>query len=59
MSIFVIHNLSVGEKMTDFIWCWNKGNKKIFTKNTDVAERAMKDGLLVMGKKTKSNIIKY
>ena len=45
--------------MSEFIWCWNKGNKKIYTKNTDVAERAMKDGMLVIGVKLKPNIVKY
>jgi len=45
--------------MSEFIWYWNKGNKKVFTKNTEVAEKAMKDGIFVMGKKIKPNIIKY
>jgi hypothetical protein len=45
--------------MTEFIWHWTKGDSKVFTKNTDVAEKAMKDGLLVMGKRIKSSIIKY
>jgi hypothetical protein len=45
--------------MTEFIWHWTKGDSKIFTKNTDVAERAMNEGLLVIGKRIKPNIIKY
>jgi hypothetical protein len=45
--------------MSDFIWYWNKGSRTIYTKNTDIAEKAMKDGLLVMGKKIRTNIIKY
>lgn len=36
--------------MTEFIWYWTIGEKKIFTKNTEIAEKAMKDGMLVMGK---------
>jgi hypothetical protein len=45
--------------MSEFIWYWNKGNKKIYTKNTDVAEKAMKEGNLIMGMKIKPKIIKY
>jgi len=45
--------------MTEFIWCWNKGTKKVFTKNTEVAEKAMKEGMLVMGMKVKPKITKY
>ena len=45
--------------MTEFIWHWTKGDSKVFTKNTDVAEKAMKDGLLVIGKRIKPIIIKY
>ena len=48
-----------GEIMSEFIWYWNKGNKKIYTKNTDVAEKAMKEGNLIMGMKIKPKIIKY
>jgi len=50
---------SRGREMSDFIWYWNKGNKKVFTKNTEVAEKAMRDGIFVMGKKIKPNIIRY
>jgi hypothetical protein len=49
----------MGESMSDFIWYWSKGNSKIYTKKTEVAEKAMKDGLLVMGMKLKPNVIKY
>jgi len=45
--------------MVEFVWYWNKGNTKVFTKNTDVAEKAMREGKLVMGMREKSNIIKY
>ena len=49
----------MGEIMTEFIWYWKKGNTKVFTKNTDIAEKAMKDGKLVMGMKLRPNIIKF
>jgi len=49
----------MGENMTEFIWHWKIGNTKFYTRETDVAEKAMKDGKLVMGKKLKPNIIKY
>ena len=45
--------------MADFVWTWTRGNTKVFTKNTDVAEKAMKEGMLVMGMREKPNIIKY
>lgn len=45
--------------MSEFIWYWTKGNTKVYTKNTDVAEKAMKDGMLVMGVRPKPSIIKY
>jgi hypothetical protein len=45
--------------MTEFIWYWTKGNSKVFTRNTEVAERAMKSGKLVMGMKAKPNIQRF
>ena len=45
--------------MSDFIWQWNKGNSKVYTRRTDVAEKAMKEGLLVMGVQLKPRIMKY
>jgi len=45
--------------MAELIWHWTNGNKKIFTKKTDVAEKAMREGMLVMGIKAKPEIIKY
>jgi len=45
--------------MSEFIWHWTNGNNKIYTKNTEVAEKAMKEGMLVMGHKVKPNIVKY
>ena len=45
--------------MSDFIWHWTDGNKKIYTKKTEVAEKAMKNGMLVMGTRIKPDIIRY
>jgi len=45
--------------MSDFVWHWTNGEKKIYTRKTEVAEKAMKDGMLVMGMRVKPNIIKY
>jgi hypothetical protein len=33
--------------MSEFVWHWKKGDIKIYTKRTDVAERALKEGRLV------------
>ena len=49
----------MGELMKDFIWYWSKGNSRFFTRKTEVAEKAMKEGKLVMGMKVKPHIIKY
>jgi hypothetical protein len=46
----------MGEKMIQFIWYWKLGEKKVFTQNTAKAEKAMKDGLLVMGKMINTNV---
>jgi hypothetical protein len=35
--------------MSEIIWHWTKGEKKIYTRRTDLAEKALKDGILVMG----------
>jgi len=35
--------------MAEFIWHWTKGNRKIYTRRIDIAEKAMKEGFLVMG----------
>ena len=34
--------------MSDVVWHWRKGDKRIYTRRDDVAERAMRDGFLVM-----------
>jgi hypothetical protein len=44
--------------MTEFIWHWKKGNKKIYTRKEDIAEQAMKDGFLVMGIRKKPVIFR-
>jgi len=45
--------------MSEIVWYWTKGNSKIFTRNTEAAEEAMKEGMLIMGKKVKPNIVRY
>jgi hypothetical protein len=45
--------------MSEFIWHWTNGNKKIYTKRTEVAEKAMKEGMLVMGTKIQPEILRY
>ena len=58
--MIAVQNFDIGgERMSEFIWHWTKDNKKIYTRRIDVAERAMKEGALVMGIKAKPNIIKY
>ena len=42
--------------MVDFIWTWTKGDTKVFTKDIYSAEKAMKEGNLVMGIKAKPSI---
>jgi hypothetical protein len=44
--------------MTERIWCWEKGNKKIYTKRIDIAEQAIKEGRHVTVFKNKSHIFK-
>ena len=34
--------------MTEFMWHWTKGNKKVYTLQTDLAEQALREGLLVL-----------
>jgi hypothetical protein len=45
--------------LSEFVWYWTKGNRKIYTKKTEIAERAMKDGMLVMGMKIKPGILRF
>jgi len=44
--------------MAEFIWQWTKGERKIYTRRVDVAEKAMKEGFLVMGIKEKPHIFR-
>jgi len=44
--------------MVEFIWHWTKGNQKIYTRKTDIAEKAMREGFLVMGLKEKPHIFR-
>ena len=39
--------------MSEFIWHWTKGNKKIYTTQVDQAEQALKEGCFVMGSRLK------
>jgi len=48
-----------GRHMSEFIWHWTRGSSKIYTRKTEVAEEAMKDGMLVMGVRVKPRILKY
>ena len=45
--------------MSEFVWYWTKGERKIYTRKTEIAEKALKDGLLVMGMRIKPNIQKF
>ena len=42
--------------MNEFIWHWTKGNRKIYTRRNDIAEKALKEGCQVMGVKSKPHI---
>ena len=48
-----------GESMSEFVWYWTKGNIKVYTKKTDIADKAMKEGKLVMGMRVKPEILKF
>jgi hypothetical protein len=49
-SLLYNHSLVGGESfMSEFLWHWTKGNKKIYTTQVHLAEQAMKEGLFVMG----------
>ena len=36
-----------GIHVAEIIWCLRKGDKKIYTKDVDIVDKAMKDGLNV------------
>jgi len=42
----------------DFIWYWNKEGKKIYTRNSDVAQKAMKEGFFVNVLRNKQRIFR-
>jgi len=35
--------------LSEFIWHWTKGETKIYTQKTELAEQALKEGMLVLG----------
>jgi len=49
----------VGRKMSEFIWYWTKGESRIYTKKSNIAEKALREGKMVMGMRLKPNIMKY
>ena len=44
--------------MSELLMYWSEGNKKVFTKNLCVAERAMSQGFFVMVLRNRSHIFK-
>jgi hypothetical protein len=48
-----------GRIMSDFIWYWTKGKTTFYTRNTSEAEKMMKNGYLVFGKKLKPSFLKF
>ena len=44
--------------MSEFIWTWTKGKTKVFTLDVNSAEKAMKEGNLVMGMRAMPNNLK-
>ena len=48
----------VEETMSELIWCWRKGNKTIYTKRLDIAQKAKKEGLLVTVLRNRSHIFR-
>jgi len=42
--------------MSDIIWKWKKGNINIFTRQTEIAEKAVKKGEYVIPLRNKSHI---
>jgi hypothetical protein len=45
--------------MSELVWHWTSGNKKIYTKKIEIAEKAMKEGMFVIGVKPKPTVIRY
>ena len=44
--------------MSELVWHWTKGNKKIYTQKFDFAEKAMREGAFVKVLKAKPHIFK-
>lgn len=42
--------------MVDFIWYWDKGSIRVYTRKMDLAEDAMKRGFLIFGKMIKPRV---
>ena len=45
--------------MTEFMWYWTKGDMTFYTRKASEAEKVMKDGHLVLGKKLKPSIMRF
>jgi hypothetical protein len=45
--------------MSELLLCWRKGNKKIYTKRLDIAEKAMKEGYFVKVLRNSPYIFRY
>lgn len=45
-----------GEEMAEFLWYWERGNIRIYTKNRNLAEEAMRKGFLIFGKRVKPKV---
>ena len=43
--------------MSEFVWHWRNGEKKIYTQRIDLAEQALKKGILVMGIRMKPSMV--
>ena len=41
----------MGEDITEFIWYWEKGNMRIYTRSKEAAEKAKEEGLSILGKR--------
>ncbi|MFW6174091.1 MAG: hypothetical protein ACOC5T_10150 [Elusimicrobiota bacterium] len=42
--------------MSKIIWCWRKGNKKIYTKRIDIAKKAIEKGFTVTAMNNSSRV---
>lgn len=59
LSKLIKFDKSWGREMSEFIWYWTKGERRIYTRNMEIAEKALKDGMLVMGMRVKPSIQKF